>query len=242
LLLSSEFKEFAEKLIQVAREQERIMQEGAKFSDVMNYLGFPSQYGAGPGGNGVGQVPFDIISDNPRGMRGAILDMYRCPDKLLAACDKIFEWKIAQAVPVQPDERGYRRRAGQALHRGSDGFMSLEQFEKFYWPGLKKAILTNIKLGFIATLFWEGIWDQRFEYLLELPKGKVVFHCEKTDVFKAKEILGDHMCIQGGVPPPLLQSGSPQSAAGYINLIKFGRYHLSVYWSIRSSKFTLVES
>jgi len=215
LLLSSEFKELAEKLIQIAREQERIMQEGAEFSDVMTYLGFPSQYGVGPGGNGVGQVPFDIISDNLRGMRGAMLDMYRCPDKLLAACDKIFEWKIAQAVPVQPDERGYRRRAGQALHRGSDGFMSLEQFKKFYWPGLKKAILTNIELGFIATPFWEGVWDHRLEYLLELPKGKVVFHCERTDVFKAKEILGDHMCIQGGVPPTLLQAGSPQDVEEY---------------------------
>jgi len=215
LLLSSDFKELAEKLIQAAQEQQRLMQEGAEFSDVMTYLGFPSQYGGSPGGNGVGQVPFDIISDNLRGMRGAMLDMYRCPDKLLAACDRILEWRIAQAVPVQPDERGYRRRAGMALHRGSDGFMSLEQFEKFYWSGLKKAILTNIELGFIATPFWEGIWDDRLEYLLELPKGKVVFHCEMTDVFKAKEILGDHMCIQGGVPPTLLQAGSPQDVEEY---------------------------
>ena len=70
------------------------MQEGAEFSDMMTYLGYPSQFGTGPGGMGVGQVPFDIISDNLRGMRGAMLDMYRCPDKLLAACDRIFEWQM----------------------------------------------------------------------------------------------------------------------------------------------------
>ncbi len=214
LLLNSEFKELFEKLIQVAHIQQKLVQEINEFSNVMTYLGFPSQYGVGFGG-GVGQVPFDVISDNLRGMRGAMLDMYRCPDKLLAACDKIFEWRVAQAVPVQPDEKGYRKRAGQALHRGSDGFMSLEQFEKFYWPGLKKAILTNIELGFISTPFFEGVWDDRLEYLLELPRGKVVFHCERTDVFRAKEILGNHICIQGGVPPTLLQAGSPQDVDEY---------------------------
>ena len=96
------------------------------------------------------------------------------------------------------------------LHRGSDGFMSDAQFEKFYWPHLKQSILKNIELGYVAAPFWEGIWDSRLEYLLELPKGKVIFHCEKTDVFRAKEVLGEHMCIQGGVPPTILQAGSPQ--------------------------------
>ena len=96
------------------------------------------------------------------------------------------------------------------LHRGSDGFMSIEQFEKFYWPTLKAAILKNIELGYISAPFWEGIWDDRLEYLLELPKGKVVFHCENTDIFRAKQVLGGHMCIQGGVPPSILQYGTPE--------------------------------
>ena len=210
IFLRPEFKALAEKLTKAAEEQERLRKEGAQFSHVMTYLGFPSTFGAGLAGGGVGQAPFDTISDSLRGMRGAMLDMYRVPDKLIAACDKILEWRIAQAVPTKPDARGNRPRAGMPLHRGSDGFMSIKQFEKFYWPTLKKAILKNIELGYIAAPFWEGIWDDRLEYLLELPKGKVVFHNEKTDIFRAKEILGDHMCIQGGVPPTILQTGSPQ--------------------------------
>jgi hypothetical protein len=210
IFLNPEFKEIARKLTKAAAEQQRVAKEGAEFSNVMTYLGFPSQYGAGLAGGGVPQAPFDTISDSLRGMRGAMLDMYRCPDKLLAACEKILEWRIAQAVPTKPDAKGYRRRAGMPLHRGSDGFMSIPQFEKFYWQTLKKAILTNIELGYISAPFWEGIWDDRLEYLLELPKGKFVFHNEKTDIFKAKEILGDHCCIQGGVPPTILQAGSPQ--------------------------------
>ena len=205
-----EFRDLAKKLAKAAKEQERVRKEGLEFSDVMNYLGFPSQYGGGLGAGGIGSAPFDTISDNLRGMRGAMLDMYRCPDKLLAACDRILEWRLAQVVRATPDARGILRRAGMPLHRGSQGFMSKAQFEKFYWPTLKKAIIANVDMGYISAPFWEGIWDDRLEYLLELPKGKVVFFCELTDVYKAKEVLGDHMCIQGGVPPTILQTGSPQ--------------------------------
>lgn len=214
LFIRPEFKQLAEKIARAAKEQERLRQESMEFADTMTYLGFPNQYGGGTGGGlgagGIGSAPFDTISDSLRGMRGAMLDMYRCPDKLLAACERILEWKTAQVVPTTPDPKGNRRRAGMPLHRGSQGFMSKQQFEKFYWPTLKQAILTNIDNGYISAPFWEGIWDDRLEYLLELPKGKVLFHCELTDVYRAKEILGDHMCIQGGVPPTILQVGSPQ--------------------------------
>ncbi len=212
MLASPKFRELSAKLNKAVKEQARLQKEGAKFSDVMTYLGFPSQYGGGIGGlagGGIGSAPFDTISDMLRGMRGAMLDMYRCPDKLLAACDRILEWRLAQTTPTQPDAKGNRKRAGMPLHRGSQGFMSIPQFEKFYWPTLKEAIIANVNLGYISAPFWEGIWDDRLEYLLELPKGKVVFHTELTNLKRAKEVLGGHMCIQGGVPPTILQAGSP---------------------------------
>ena len=97
-----------------------------------------------------------------------------------------------------------------ALHRGSDGFMSVKDFERFYWPTLKKAILKTVELGAVAAPFWEGIWDQRVEYLRDFPKGKVIFWTENTDIIRAKDIVGDRMCIQGGMPPTILQVGSQQ--------------------------------
>ncbi|MEK7353561.1 MAG: uroporphyrinogen decarboxylase family protein, partial [Chloroflexota bacterium] len=208
-----ELQGLLEKLNQVGREQQKLAKESAEFTVEMTRLGCPSG-GAFAGGTGTGSgttfAPFDNISDRLRGMRGTMLDMYRYPDKLLTACDKLLNWEMSAAVPAKPDARGNPVRAGMPLHRGSDGFMSKKDFEKFYWPTLKKAIEMKIKLGYTVTPFWEGIWDDRLEYLLDFPKGKVVFYCEKTDVFKAKEVLGGHMCIQGGVPPTLLQVGSPQ--------------------------------
>ncbi len=205
-----ELKELIEKLNQVAQEQQKLGKESAAFGAEMGRLGFPSGGGRGAGSSGSTFAPFDTISDRLRGMRGAILDMYRCPDKILTACDTILNWEMGAAVPAKSDAKGNPVRSGMPLHRGSDGFMSLKDFEKFYWPTLKKAIEIKIDLGYIVTPFFEGIWDDRLEYLLDFPKGKLVFHCEKTDIFKAKEVLGNHMCIQGGVPPTLLQAGSPQ--------------------------------
>lgn len=213
VLTLPEYRKIGEIMLRVNEEQKKLRKEAAEFAEQMAHFGFPVR--SGGQGRGITFIPFDVISDRLRGMRGIMLDMYRCPDKLLTACDRVMDWWTSITVPAEPDPTGYPLRAGMPLHRGSDGFMSDAQFEKFYWPQLKQCVEKNIELGFIAAPFWEGIWDKRLEYLLELPKGKVIFHCEKTDIFRAKEVLGGHMCIQGGVPPTLLQAGSPQDVDEY---------------------------
>jgi len=204
-----EFSELLVLLHRAEQEQARLGKESMDFAAEMARLGFPSGDG-GAIGAGSTFAPFNTISDRLRGMRGGMLDMFRCPDKLLTACEKILDWEMSVAVPAKIDAKGSPIRSGMPLHRGSDGFMSLKDFEKFYWPTLKKVIELKIRLGYTVVPFFEGIWDDRLEYLLDLPRGKVVFSCEKTDIFRAKNILGNHMCIQGGIPPTLLQAGSPQ--------------------------------
>ena len=102
-----------------------------------------------------------------------------------------------------------------ALHRGSDGFMSVKQFEKFYWPGLKTVLLSIINRGVTPFVFFEGSWDQRLEYLRELPKGKVLGWFDRTDLFRAKKIIGDTMCICGDMPLSLLHTGTPEQVKAY---------------------------
>jgi uroporphyrinogen-III decarboxylase len=175
-------------------------------------------------------------------MLGAMLDMYRCPEKLLAACDKILEWRIERSTPAKPKVKGDMVRGGGApLHRGSDGFMSIPQFEKFYWPGLKKALMVAIDLGYTTSSFCEGIWDERLEYWLEIPRGKAILRFEKTDLFKANKILGNHHCIQGGVPPILLEVASPSEVEDYCKKLikvcgKNGGFILSPGSSIDGAK------
>lgn len=94
--------------------------------------------------------------------------------------------------------------------RGSDDFMSMKQFDTFYWPTFKRLVLALIDRGAIPCIFFEGNFTSRLEYLLEFPKGKVLARLDTTDIFRAKEVLKDHMCIEGNVPSTLLQMGTVQ--------------------------------
>jgi uroporphyrinogen-III decarboxylase len=64
-------------------------------------------------------------------------------------------------------------------------------------------------------MFWEGTWDQRLKYLRELPKGKIMGWFDRTDLFKAKKVIGDTMCICGDMPLSLLQTGTPEQVKAY---------------------------
>ena len=70
-------------------------------------------------------------------------DMYRYPDKLHRVIDERLQatLRMLDAAPRATKPA----RALMPLHRGSDGFMSLKQFEEFYWPPLKAIMLKMIE-------------------------------------------------------------------------------------------------
>jgi len=155
-------------------------------------------------------APFDAISDHLRGMRGSMLDLYRQPDNVLEACEKILKKTLEY---IQPGLPGGNNRVGIPLHRGSAGFMSIKQFEKFYWPTLKALIIALVDKGLTPCVAFEGDYTNRLEYLLELPKGRVLAHFDTTDLFRAKDVLKGHLCISGNVPVSILQTGTPADVA-----------------------------
>lgn len=48
-----------------------------------------------------------------------------------------------------------------------------------------------------------------------LPKGEILLDLEKTDMKKAKEILGDRVCLLGKVPSAVLVYGTPEDVEKY---------------------------
>jgi len=180
---------------------------GAAFQKEMAEKGYPLWAG------GVALAPFDIISDFMRGMRGTMIDMYRCPDKLLAALEMVFPWSIGGAM-AQCQMSG-NPRVFIPLHRGADGFMSNKQFETFYWPGLKRLFLGLIDAGLTPCPFFEGAYNQRLEFLTELPKGKIMDLFDQTDLFHAKKVIGDTICLTGNMPVALLHVGTKDEIRAY---------------------------
>ena len=190
-----------EALLKAGAEGMKMMGMTMAFAKEMNDLGYPPMFG------GTAYAPFDYFGDNFRGTRGIMLDMFRNPDKLIKAMEKIMPVLARSAIADA-------RKTGvpyifMPLHKGLDGFMSLEQFKTFFWPTLRELIMIFIDEGLVPCPLWEGKCDSRLETIKDIPRGKAIYHFEQTDLFKAKEVLGDTVCLRGGVPVSVLCTGSP---------------------------------
>ncbi|MCX8022305.1 MAG: hypothetical protein N2745_05980 [Syntrophorhabdaceae bacterium] len=177
------------------------------YTEKAKEAGFPLQSG------GFSQAPFDTLGDYFRGMKGSMLDMYRRPDKVIAACEKILPMMIEMAVNAT--KVSGNPRVFIPIHKGLDGFMSLDQFKKFYWPTLRELMVALINEGLVPCPLWEGDCTSRLETIKDIPPGKAIYAFEGTDMFKAKKILGDTVCLQGNVPGSLLSTGTPEDVKAY---------------------------
>ncbi len=176
------------------------------FSQKLLELGYPGIMG------GASLVPFDYISDILRGIKGSMIDMRRNPDKLMAMIEKVYPMMLGMGLSAKGSGN---RGVFMPLHKCLDGFMSQDQFKKFYWPWLKKLIEAFIAENLTPIILWEGSCDSRLEIIGDIPRGKAIYMIERTDIFKAKEVLGDVVCLQGNVPLSLLATGTPDDVKDY---------------------------
>jgi uroporphyrinogen-III decarboxylase len=179
-------------LIKAGEELEKWRKHIAAVDKASREAGFPSSFG------GLAIAPFDVIADFLRGTRGVILDMYRCPEKLMAAVDRVTGITIKRILSTLNSTGGFN--VTFPLHKGDDTFMSRKQFEKFYWPSLKKVADALIEEGISVRMVAEGRYNQRLDYIKDFPKGWVTWHFDQTDMANAKKIVGGTCCISGNVP------------------------------------------
>lgn len=218
LFASPEFEQLAKALAKAGREQKRFRELTGDASEELAQLGFPAYTHSGS--VSIGGAPFDTISSALRGMKGSMTDMYRQPEKLIKACEVILDRRIARSAPADPKKRGNPKRVGMPLWRGDKAFMSQAQFEKFYWPGLKRAMLALIDLGYVPMPFFEAEFGRRLECMLELPKGKAIAVVAAVDMVVARDILKDHTCVLSGAPHSLRLAAIPEFEAYYKRQLK----------------------
>lgn len=197
-----------ESLIKAMSEFTQFTNSMNAFTQEMQEMGFPVIFGGG-----MSHAPFDTIGDSLRGTHGIMLDMYRQPEKLQATMDRILPDAIqmgALSAMVSSCPIVFI-----PLHKGAMGFMSLDQFKTFYWPTLHKLILGLIDFGLVPMVLVEADYTDRLEIIKDIPAGKAIYWFERTDIFKAKEILGDRVCIKGNIPSSLLCTGTPNAVKEY---------------------------
>jgi uroporphyrinogen-III decarboxylase len=191
-------------LIKAGEEIEKWRRHIMAIDKASREAGFPSSFG------GLAIAPFDVIADFLRGTKGVILDMYRCPEKLLEAVDRVTEITITRILAALNASGGFT--VTFPLHKGDDTFMSRRQFEKFYWPSLKKVMDALIEEGISMRMVAEGRYNQRLEYIHDFPKGWVTWHFDQTDMANAKKMVGGTCCISGNVPASVMITGTAREA------------------------------
>ena len=195
------------KLMEAGEETIRWREAVRRINGSVMSRGYPAFSG------GFTKAPFDVIGDTLRGTRGIMLDLYRHPDELLEACERITPFMVKSGV-ASCQATGHVM-PFIPLHKGADGFMSDEQFRTFYWPTLRKLIIGLVNEGCVPQLFAEGRYNQRLEVICDVPKGKTVWWFDLTDMARAKETVGQVACIAGNVPLSLLCTAKPDDVKAY---------------------------
>ncbi len=161
--------------------------------------------------------PTEAAFDNfsmARGMLKFVEDLRKRQEEIAQAADALVE-SFVYSFKMVSMITGVKR-ADLCLHRSSNDFISPETFRKLSLPSLKKLVERFAALGVPTVLHCDGNWDLNLEALRELPAGKAIMQCDgSTNIFKAKEIVGDRICIMGDVPADLLALGSPSEVDEY---------------------------
>ena len=157
---------------------------------------------------GILKGPFDILADKLRGYRGLCMDVFRQPEKVLAACEALVPHLVHVALSGADPNKQVP--IGFWMHRGCVPFLSREQFERFYWPTLKDVVLQLWSHGHQTLFYAEGEWNPNLGYITELPEGSIVYHVDRGDIEEVHRALGHRFCISGGIPNDLLAFGTPQ--------------------------------
>ncbi len=204
---SSEMMAALDVLKRAGEKSQQVGQYARLYAQKAREAGFPMQYG------GFSQAPFDTLGDYLRGTKGVMLDMYRRPEKVVKACEKLLP--IMLEVAVNASKTSGNPRIFIPIHKGLDGFMSEVQFRKFFWPTLRELIISLINEGLTPCVLWEGNCTSRLDIIKDIPEQKAVYGFEATDIFKAKEVLGNRICIRGNIPLSLLATGTPEDVKLY---------------------------
>jgi hypothetical protein len=170
-------------------------------------MGFPPVLG------GFCKAPFDTLGDTLRGTKGVMTDIYRRPDKVIKAMEALTPLMIKLALGMV--QMNAKPLIFMPLHKGADGFLSDEQYKKFYWPTFKEVMLGLIDAGCIPLPWAEGGYNSRLKIIKDLPRGKTFWMFDQMDMVKAKQVVGDSFCFGGNVPSSMLGLGSPQEVRDY---------------------------
>jgi uroporphyrinogen decarboxylase len=162
---------------------------------------------------GAGYPPFDFFS-LARSINKFSLDLYDCPELVQKACEASLDPILA--TMMQPLQATKGKRVCIYPMRCSATFISPKMFEKMALEHLKRMAEFFVNQGITPILHCDANWNPLLHYFRELPRASCILELDDdTDIFTAKEILGDWMCLKGNVPAYMLAFGETGEVEAY---------------------------
>jgi uroporphyrinogen-III decarboxylase len=158
-------------------------------------------------------TPVELLSGS-RSLAEFARDLFKIPDKVEAVMDVMVS-HLAGPACRRAKTLGY---PGVWLGgwRSAPSMLSPDMWNRFVWPYFRKLACEIVDAGLIPILHLDSCWDRELIRFKELPRGKCILSTDgETDLFRAKEILGDHMCLMGDLPATLLCLGTPEAVYDY---------------------------
>ncbi|RJP30976.1 MAG: hypothetical protein C4536_08950 [Actinobacteria bacterium] len=159
-------------------------------------------------------TPMEFISLALRSFNDFVLDIFRYPEDIKAASAELM--KPMKMLGMFTVGISRIRRIFMGGTRTSASFLSPKQFEEFALPEWQEMCEYWVGKGITPLLHLDSDWTGFFPYLKNLPRGKCILNLDGTsNIFAAKDQLGDHMCIMGDVPATMLKLGEPEEVEEY---------------------------
>lgn len=153
-------------------------------------------------------LPPDMLLDFLRDFVGVSRDVRKCPELFAEACDALFPYSLKMAE-YSLSSNFDKYLVWIPLHLPT--YLRPKDFEKLYFPSMKRMAEALRSSGRRCLFYCEGNWDKIRDSLLELPDGGGIYvQLESGDLAGAKKLLGNKVCLGGGMPVDLLRSGTKQ--------------------------------
>lgn len=158
-------------------------------------------------------TPFELLCGS-RSLERFFLDLLDIPEKVSAVMDEMVPHLAGDPVRSAL-MKGYPV-VWVGGWRTAPALLSPAMWERFVWPYFRRLVFEVAEAGIVPLLHLDSNWERELERFREFPKGKVIMALDGyTNIFKAKNVLGDHLCLMGDVPASMLAFGSPDEVYAY---------------------------
>lgn len=142
-------------------------------------------------------------------------DLYYNPDVVEKAIDRMTDETIEHVIS---SAKKYNQEIVLITEeRASAYFYPLSIFERFWWPFTQRMVEAFWAEGLVTHFHLDLDWTKNLPHFRNLPKGSAILSLDGTcDIFNAKKLIGDHLCLKGDVHPSMLSVQEPKDVEAYV--------------------------